>query len=219
MAHLDVDFHSRWASGGAATSSLSAPIWARTLRRRWPDRHAGRSGCPHRPVGRHRRRRKPARWDPNATPPWLLGQRRASRQVAYRRLGVRACRRDSLKLTARKVDDAGIDIGAALSEILDFSPGSADSIWVVAPWRQEPHPDHAAVGHAAAIACHAYSAQLLEYPVGVWHRDDPAELPWVSARTLALSPLPAHAQTPCPRRLPAPAACPARRWARDLPGL
>jgi LmbE family N-acetylglucosaminyl deacetylase len=118
--------------------------------------------------------------DPNATPPWLLGQRRASRQVAYRRLGVRACRRDSLKLTAGKVDDAGIDIGAALSEILDFSPGSADSIWVVAPWRQEPHPDHAAVGHAAAIACHAYSAQLLEYPVGVWHRDDPAELPWVS---------------------------------------
>jgi LmbE family N-acetylglucosaminyl deacetylase len=127
---------------------------------------------------------------PHATPPRLLGQRRATRMVAFRRLGVRACRWDSLKLPAWKVDDAGIDVIAALSEIIGFAPAPprSDAVWVLAPWRQDPHPDHAAVGQAAAIACHAYSARLLEYPLTGWRPDAPPR-PRDNARVLPLSPI------------------------------
>jgi LmbE family N-acetylglucosaminyl deacetylase len=127
--------------------------------------------------------------DLSATPPWLLGRRRAARHVAYQRLGVQACRRDSLNLSAGKAQDAGDDVVAALSEIIGFAPAPTHAIWVLAPWRHERHPDHAAVGHSAAIATHAYQAQLLEYPIEGWGLDDPAPLPCDNARTLALNPL------------------------------
>jgi hypothetical protein len=86
------------------------------------DRRAGRSGCPYRSPRRHRGRRSPP-GDPHTTPPRLLGQRRAAHRIAYRRLEVRACRRDSLKLPAGRLDQAATDVVAALSEIIGFAPG------------------------------------------------------------------------------------------------
>ncbi|MTD14906.1 methyltransferase domain-containing protein [Nakamurella sp. YIM 132087] len=48
---------------------------------------------------------------------------------------------------------------------------------VVAPWRSDGHPDHAAVGAAAAEVAARCGAVLWEYPIWMWHwsgPDDPA---------------------------------------------
>lgn len=60
--------------------------------------------------------------------------------------------------------------------------------WVVTTWRGDGHPDHEATGRAAATACGATGARLVEHPVWTWHwalPDDP-RVPWERARTLAL---------------------------------
>jgi len=50
--------------------------------------------------------------------------------------------------------------------------------WVVAPWRADGHPDHAAAGEAAAGAVHATGARLFEYPIWAWHWSAPADDVW-----------------------------------------
>lgn len=47
---------------------------------------------------------------------------------------------------------------------------------VLAPWRQDGHPDHAAAGHAAAAATARTDAFLAEYPIWFWHWGDPQAL-------------------------------------------
>jgi LmbE family N-acetylglucosaminyl deacetylase len=44
--------------------------------------------------------------------------------------------------------------------------------WWLVPWRGDPHPDHAAVGEAAARACPA-GTHLVEYPVWMRHSVSP----------------------------------------------
>ncbi|WP_328663175.1 PIG-L family deacetylase [Nocardia salmonicida] len=59
-----------------------------------------------------------------------------------------------------------------------------------ATWRHDGHPDHEAVGRAAATACADTATELLEYPVWMWHWGSP-EHPRVTsenARALPLSP-------------------------------
>lgn len=46
-----------------------------------------------------------------------------------------------------------------------------------APWRGDGHPDHEAVGRAAATAAERTDAVLLEYPVWWWHWGNPDEPP------------------------------------------
>lgn len=60
--------------------------------------------------------------------------------------------------------------------------------WCVATWRADGHPDHEATGRAAAAACAATGALLVEYPVWAWHwaRPDDPRVPWDRARRLAL---------------------------------
>jgi LmbE family N-acetylglucosaminyl deacetylase len=83
--------------------------------------------------------------------------------------------------------DGGIDedaVAAALTGLL--APGR----WCLATWRGDGHPDHEAVGRAAARACRATGARLLEYPVWTWHwavPDDPG-VPWHRARRIDLNP-------------------------------
>jgi LmbE family N-acetylglucosaminyl deacetylase len=52
--------------------------------------------------------------------------------------------------------------------------------WCAATWRGDGHPDHEAVGRAAATACARTGAALLEYPVWMWHWASPADpgVPW-----------------------------------------
>jgi LmbE family N-acetylglucosaminyl deacetylase len=83
--------------------------------------------------------------------------------------------------------DGGIDeetLAAALTDRL--SPGR----WCLATWRGDGHPDHEAVGRAAARACAATGARLLEYPIWTWHWARPGDerVPWERALRLDLPP-------------------------------
>ncbi|MGI4894413.1 MAG: PIG-L family deacetylase [Janthinobacterium lividum] len=79
----------------------------------------------------------------------------------------------------------GVDaLRSAVQELV-----SAHSL-VVAPWRGDAHPDHAAAAHAAGAAADAVGARFLEYPVWMWHWARPGDprVPWTSAVQLRLSP-------------------------------
>ncbi|MEU8819609.1 PIG-L family deacetylase [Actinoplanes sp. NPDC048796] len=62
--------------------------------------------------------------------------------------------------------------------------------WCLATWRGDGHPDHEAVGRAAAEACARTGARLLEYPIWTWHWAAPGDtrVPWERARRVPLSP-------------------------------
>ena len=47
----------------------------------------------------------------------------------------------------------------------------------LATWAGDGHPDHEATGRAAAQACRATAAVLVEYPVWMWHWSSPATRP------------------------------------------
>ncbi|OCB28749.1 LmbE family protein [Mycobacterium malmoense] len=71
----------------------------------------------------------------------------------------------------------------ALTEILRTAgPGT----WCAATWRGDGHPDHEAVGRAAATACQRTGVALLEYPVWMWHWASPADpaVPWERAHSV-----------------------------------
>ncbi len=61
--------------------------------------------------------------------------------------------------------------------------------WCAATWRGDGHPDHEAVGRAAAAAAAKTAAVLLEYPVWMWHWATPGDptVPWDRARRIALT--------------------------------
>lgn len=64
-----------------------------------------------------------------------------------------------------------------LIEMLQDRPAGT---WCAATWRGDGHPDHEAVGRAAARATAQTGAILLQYPIWMWHwaaPDDPA-VPW-----------------------------------------
>lgn len=63
-------------------------------------------------------------------------------------------------------------------------------IWCAAPWRGDGHPDHEAVGRAAATATGRTGAVLLEYPIWMWHwaRPDDVDVPWERAARVASKP-------------------------------
>jgi LmbE family N-acetylglucosaminyl deacetylase len=72
-----------------------------------------------------------------------------------------------------------------LTEILeDAAPGT----WCAATWRGDGHPDHEAVGRAAAEACERTGVTLLEYPVWMWHWASPADpaVPWDRAHSVGV---------------------------------
>src|ERR1700733_8313461 len=52
--------------------------------------------------------------------------------------------------------------------------------WCATTWRGDGHPDHEAVGRAAAAATAATGAALVEYPVWMWHWASPSDaaVPW-----------------------------------------
>jgi len=74
----------------------------------------------------------------------------------------------------------------ALSEILGDKPAGT---WCAATWRGDGHPDHEAVGRAAATASARAGAVLVEYPVWMWHwaRPDDTAVPWHTAASAPMS--------------------------------
>ncbi|MFI5936990.1 PIG-L deacetylase family protein [Actinoplanes sp. NPDC051494] len=83
--------------------------------------------------------------------------------------------------------DGGIDEDAVTEALTGLlTPGR----WCLATWREDGHPDHETVGRAAARACAATGARLLEYPIWTWHWAAPADplVPWHRAHRIDLSP-------------------------------
>jgi LmbE family N-acetylglucosaminyl deacetylase len=116
------------------------------------------------------------------TPAALSAIRRAETTEALSRLGLAGT-------TVHRLGqpDGGIDedaVRACLVALL--SPGR----WCLATWREDGHPDHEAVGRAAARACGETGARLIEYPIWMWHWALPGDpsVPWERARTVDLTP-------------------------------
>lgn len=72
-----------------------------------------------------------------------------------------------------------------LAEILEARAGA----WCAATWRGDGHPDHEAVGRAAAEAARRTGAAFVEYPVWMWHWARPGDpaVPWHRAASVALT--------------------------------
>ena len=116
------------------------------------------------------------------TPAELARIRQAETEEALARLGL-----DQAEVHRLGQPDGGIDehaVTAALTGLL--APGQ----WCLATWRSDGHPDHEAVGRAAAAACAATGARLLEYPIWTWHWAEPDDprVPWERAHRIDLTP-------------------------------
>jgi LmbE family N-acetylglucosaminyl deacetylase len=111
--------------------------------------------------------------------------RRAELQKAARVLGVPApiC----LGMPDGELSDHEERLADLLTEILAVK---TDRTWVAATWRGDGHPDHEAVGRAAAIAAQRCGVGLLEYPVWMWHWATPADtaVPWDRLRAMPIGP-------------------------------
>jgi LmbE family N-acetylglucosaminyl deacetylase len=112
----------------------------------------------------------------------LAARRRRETEEALRRLGVGRPVVHRLGQPDGAVDEVALT--GVLCELL------GPDRWCVATWRLDGHPDHEAVGRAAARACRARGARLLEYPVWTWHWARPGDerVPWQRCRRLPLSP-------------------------------
>ena len=76
-----------------------------------------------------------------------------------------------------------LELADRLTELLDGVPGT----WLAATWRGDGHPDHEAVGRAAATVADSVGVPLVEYPVWMWHWASPndAAVPWQRAARIA----------------------------------
>ncbi|BBX04782.1 LmbE family protein [Mycolicibacterium moriokaense] len=74
-----------------------------------------------------------------------------------------------------------------LTSLLEGRP-----VWIAATWRGDGHPDHEAVGRAAATAAQRCGAVFVEYPIWMWHWATPGDpvVPWDRLR---IAPVTAHA--------------------------
>ncbi|MGY4859191.1 PIG-L family deacetylase [Cryobacterium sp. AP23] len=64
------------------------------------------------------------------------------------------------------------------TDATDAATYAGASTWLVAPWRQDGHPDHTAAGTAAARVAERTGARLLEYPIWAWHWSTPQDAIW-----------------------------------------
>jgi LmbE family N-acetylglucosaminyl deacetylase len=109
-------------------------------------------------------------------PARLASLRRAESVAAVGELGVRPETSHHLGLPDSGLAECGEQLVDELGRIVD----SADV--VLAPWRGDGHPDHEAVGEAAA----KLTTALIEYPIWMWHWAAPSDdrVPWHRARSV-----------------------------------
>ncbi len=79
--------------------------------------------------------------------------------------------------------------GRLADELTGILADQRDGAWCAATWRGDGHPDHEAVGRAAAVAARNTGAVFAEYPVWMWHWAAPGTpaVPWRRAHRVALS--------------------------------
>lgn len=92
----------------------------------------------------------------------------------------------SLHLPDGQLADHEDRLADLLVELLD---GSAPGTWCAATWRGDGHPDHEAVGRAAATAAARTGVGFVEYPVWMWHWSRPFDpaVPWHRAYAVPLA--------------------------------
>lgn len=93
--------------------------------------------------------------------------------AAAGRLGIEYGAVHRLRHPDGKVDERGL-----VDQLADVVQ-SGDLM--LAPWRNDGHPDHDAVGRAAEQAAARSGAHLLSYLVWAWHWASPDDLPWEQA--------------------------------------
>lgn len=106
---------------------------------------------------------------------WLADDRRAELRSATEILGLGAP--VLLGLPDGELTDREAELTTALTALLEAGP---KGMWCAATWRGDGHPDHEAVGRAAAAAAGSAGSVLLEYPVWMWHWavPDDGAVPW-----------------------------------------
>lgn len=74
-----------------------------------------------------------------------------------------------------------------LAELLTTLLSKAPGTWCATTRRGDGHPDHEAVGEAAAIATDRTGDRLVEYPVRMWHWANPNDdaVPWERASRIS----------------------------------
>jgi LmbE family N-acetylglucosaminyl deacetylase len=92
----------------------------------------------------------------------------------------------SLALPDGRIGEHEDQLADLLTEILAARPAGT---WCAVTWRGDGHPDHEAVGRAAAAAVKRTRAVLLEYPVWMWHWARPGDsaVPWHRGLSVPLS--------------------------------
>lgn len=103
-------------------------------------------------------------------PPGLAERRVAEWNVALDRLGF--ADRWVLDLPDGRVADHETDLAARLTHVATQHRPAA----LAAPWRHDPHPDHRAVGRAAARVAEQLAIPLIEFPVWMTYWSDPASV-------------------------------------------
>jgi LmbE family N-acetylglucosaminyl deacetylase len=125
--------------------------------------------------------------EPGAPPAQRIRLESLRRNELRRAAGVLGIRAPvSLGLPDGRLADHEDELTDLLAAILD---DAAPRTWCAATWRGDGHPDHEAVGRAAAAACARTGATLLEYPVWMWHWAGPADpaVPWDRAHSVPVS--------------------------------
>lgn len=112
--------------------------------------------------------------------------------LAARRRGELACAatllaRDAAVVCLERPDGSlAEDEEALAAELVEAIGDAGERTLLAAPWRHDGHPDHEAVGRAAAVAARRTDALLVEYPVWAWHWGTEQDLPWADARVVRL---------------------------------
>ncbi len=66
--------------------------------------------------------------------------------------------------------------------------GDGRQTLLVAPWREDGHPDHEAAGRAAVAAARRTGARVAQYPIWMWHHRSIDAAPWDEFVQLELDP-------------------------------
>jgi len=61
------------------------------------------------------------------------------------------------------------------AEIRSLVGDSGSDTWLVAPWRHDRHPDHAAAAEVAREVAESTGCRLLEFPIWAWHWARPGD--------------------------------------------
>ena len=82
--------------------------------------------------------------------------------------------------------DVSSHVPELVADLVRTISTDGDEVVLCAPWTGDGHPDHEAAGRAAEIAAARTDAELLHYPVWLWHWGGVTELPWDRATRLPL---------------------------------